>query len=404
MEYFNLQNKEYFYALKQPVKHYKLKVEFLNYYETPIDEITQDISQDSQGQISINYQQLVRRSCNFTLINVEDKYLPSQNSVVWYDRKFRLWIGLVSQSDVYWFSQGIFIINDASSDGSTVSISAVDKGSRLNGETKLGMTETEYIIETGVTIKDLVYDTLMLPINNTLPIDSVEPLVDLTIGSETIQAEINVSQNNYIGSIFTNIADGYGADIWYDTNGRLNIRKSVNVDKPDGYKYMGHSWEFDNLRDAYSNRNMNYEFGGINAVTVYTNATNLEKDVAYTAYNNNPISPLRVSAIGIRRKEAQEIKYVDVSEEEMKQRCKDYANYLLLQESLMGMSLSFNHPIIPHLDVNTTIGVTDSKLNLENDTFVIQSITMPLGAGEMSITATNSQWLPNNTDLEWKGV
>lgn len=401
MEYYNIQSQAYLKAISLPTKKYKIRVEFLGIYENVLDEISQDLSADTQGQISVNYQQLVRRSCSFTLLNVDLKYIPSPNSLVWIDRKFKLWIGLEVDNDIYWFSQGVFVITEASNSGADVSIQASDKGSVLNGDVLLGMTETQYIIETGSKIDDLIKDTLMLDRGGNIPLDAQEPIINTEIGNQVTQTTISIDENSYIGDAFTNIATGYGADIYYNTDGRLVVEKLADEDRIDGYKYLGHLWEFDTLA-ADSNKNVNYNFKGINAVTVYTNSNNL-KNVSYTAYNNNPLSPLRIDMIGIRRKESQEISYVELEEEGMLERCKDYANYILYRESMIGMNLSFSCPVIPHLDVNRTIGITDVELGFKNETFVIQSLDIPLGADSMSITATNIQWLPADTDIE-KGV
>lgn len=398
MEYYNIQSQEYIKAVSLPAKKYKIKLEFLGVYENVIDEISQDLSADNQGQISVNYQQLVRRSCSLTLINVDLKYIPSPNSLVWVDRKFKLWIGLEVGNDVYWFPQGVYVITNATNSGADVSIQASDKGSVLNGDVLLGMAETQYVIESGSKISDLIKDTLMLDRGNNIPLDSKEPIINTEIGNQITQAEISIDENSYIGNIFTNIANGYGADVYYNSDGRLVIEKMADGDRLDGYKYMGHLWEFDGLT-VENSKSVDYDFKGINAVTVYTNSNNL-KNVSYTAYNNNPLSPLRVDMIGFRRKESQEISYVELDEDKMRERCKDYADYLLYKESLISMSVSFSSPIIPHLDVNRTIGVTDEELGFKNETFVVQSLSIPLGAGSMTITATNIQWLPTDTDIE----
>jgi hypothetical protein len=88
----------------------------------------------------------------------------------------------------------------------------------------------------------------------------------------------------------------------------------------------------------------------------------------------------------------------------MRSRCKAYADYLLAKESMVGMNVTFQSAIIPQMDVNRTIGLTDSIQGFENETFVVQSITLPLAAGLMTVTATNISWLPNDTNLEGLGV
>ena len=64
----------------------------------------------------------------------------------------------------------------------------------------------------------------------------------------------------------------------------------------------------------------------------------------------------------------------------------------------MGTSVSFNYPNHPHLDVDNTIELTNEYYKFKKQLFLIQSLTIPLSNGEMSIEATNLQWLPFDTD------
>lgn len=129
MEYFNVYNKRYIQILKTPPLRYKIRLELLGEYENVLGEITKDISVTAQGQINISRQSVTRRSCSLTLFDVENKYLPCPDSLIWFGRKFKLLIGAVDKSsnDIYWWSQGVYFIQSAASDGTTVNIEAVDK-------------------------------------------------------------------------------------------------------------------------------------------------------------------------------------------------------------------------------------------------------------------------------------
>ena len=56
--------------------------------------------------------------------------------------------------------------------------------------------------------------------------------------------------------------------------------------------------------------------------------------------------------------------------------------------------------IVPHLDVNQVITITDRTKELDSERFVVQSITIPLSAGEMTVQAVSTAILPNDTDIE----
>lgn len=408
-EYYNQYTPDYIKAIKKNHNKYKIKLEILGYYENTIGEIVKDLSVTAQGQININYQPIMRRSCSLTLINVDKKYIPSPDNVFWLERKFRLWIGVVDNfafetPSIYWWSQGVFFTQSATSDGNTVNIEAVDKGGALNGTLGMNIVDVQYIVPTGTNISKLVRDTLMLSIADTpsdkpngscKPIDPVIPVIDVKYNNILTQSKISVDANNCIGDIFQSIYDGYNADLYYDTYGRFQVKELTTGYRVDGYRYMACQWDYNDSDAFYGASNFVYNFDGKNAVTVYTSASGIE-NVSYTAYNRNPASPIRTANVGVRRMESQEIKYVDVSEEEMAKKCRQYADYLLIQEAMRGSSVTFTSPIIPHLDVNRTITITDKMQKLEHETFIIQSITIPLSSDMMTISATSINWLPNN--------
>lgn len=448
MEYFNVYNKGYINAINDFHNHYKIKLELLSYYEGVIGDITKDLSVTAQGQLNINYQPLTRRSCSITMINVDKKYIPSPDNTFWFERKFKLWIGVVDKNnDVYWWAQGVFFTQSANANGDSVSIEAVDKGGALDGSLGMNAVGVQTIFTAGNTasIDRIVKDVLMMNLHDDAigngvyyggdrPVDPAIPIIDNKYRSVYLESEISIDSNNYIGDILTAIAEGYSADVYYDINGHFQLAALTNGERVDGYRYMAHQWDYDNNNSFYGNPNYQYSFEGKNTVTVFTNSST-KINVSYTAFNNNPTSPLRVGLVGTRRLEDVEIDYTEEDLELIKTqdttlvegkiyydsngtaitnpvqenigeyyeyinekiltRCKQYADYLLIQEALKGMSVTFESPLIPHLDVNRTIGITDDSQGLNGDTFVIQSITMPLSAGSMTISATNIKWLPN---------
>lgn len=407
MEYFNVYNNRYVQILKTPPLRYKIRLCLLGEYENILGEITKDISITAQGQINISKQLITRRSCSITLYGVENNYLPCPDSPIWFKKKFKLLVGVVDKSnnDIYWWSQGVYFIQNASSDGTIVNIDAVDKGGLLDGSLSSNLLENNYVIMTGSRISDVIKDTLMLDSGKGC-IDPIPPIIDTYFNNVLTECDITINSNSYIGDIFSSLGENYKCDVYYDADGHMRFHKTIDAQYADCYKYLSHQWDYNDNDAWYINRNYQYSFDGYNSVTVYTNISETEKNdgedlnVSYTARNNNPMSPLRVNLIGVKSTEAKEVKYVNVSKNEMKKRCKDLGDYLLLKESFLGMTLSFDSPIIPHMDVDKPIGITDNKQGLDNSVFVVQSITIPLSAGAMNISATNINWLPNNFDIE----
>lgn len=407
MEYFNQVTDKYLYILQRDTHHkYKIKLELLTENEITVGEITRDVDITNQGQININRQQITRRSCSLSLANVDNKYVPSPNNPFWIDRKFKLWVGLkddviaysggepTMSEDVHWFSQGIFITKSANMDSHILSIEAVDKGGLLNGDLGTNGFNDNVIVQAGSNITDFVKDTLGISENGFM-VDSTQPIIDTCFNDRYIQQNITINRNEYIGKLFEDVASSYNADIFYDVNGRLNLRPCLD------YIYEGSQFDFVDTDSHYIQSTIQYDYDVINAVTVYSNISSVEgENVSYTAYNRNPQSPFNVGAIKTRYMDAQELKYANVDAAEMKKRCEDYANYLLLSNSLLKMTESFSTCIVPHLDVDHVVTITDRAKGLVAVRFVIQSITIPLSAGNMSIEATNINYLPLDKSIE----
>lgn len=419
MEYFNYHSNVYDSALSNLNNNYRIRLEILTDEETTIGEITKDLSLTAAGQITINYEQITRRSCSLSLINVDNKYIPTKNSPFWLNRKFKLWLGLVVDKDTYWWSQGIFYTVSANATGRILSIEGVDKGGALDGTLKLNMTEAQYQFKRGKALTEMIKQTLALDVGNPYgannspigfggnrPIDSQPPLIGIEYYGFNTVSDISIDANSYISEMFVNMAELYAADCYYNTNGNLVFEQHIDS---SGYNYVPTQWSFTDLSSTFEDVNYEYSYEGENVVTVYTNTTEAGvRNVAWTAYNTNPLSPLNV-ATGIRRAPHIEIPYYhneqlsqDQQEAQQIKDCRSTANHYLLANSMLGMTLNFNAPIIPHMDVNKTIDVTDQYADIENGVYVVQSITIPLSSGKMQISATNINWLPN--DMTFGGV
>lgn len=417
MEYYNIIAPEYMDRLRNDFNRYKLKIELLTADESVIGQVVADLSITAQGQITINRQQLTRRSCSLTLINVGGKYNPNRNRWFWINRKFKLWIGMATESytdmnnknvttDVYWFSQGVYYATSAKGDTHTISIEGVDKGGALDGTLKLNMLGEKTIVKQGSKLSSLFRETLLLS-DGVSVIDPVSPLIDSYFDNIIIQQDIELNDNQYIGELFSQVAESYGANVYYDRDGRLRVERSMTESGFSLYSLKGITYRFSTNDVAYEEASIDYGYECRNTVTVYTNINakdsegNDIENVSYTAYNQSPLSPINIREIGIRRMDSVEAKYIDgLTAEEMTDRCKQTADYYLLSESLIMLVENFNSFIIPHIDVDDVILITDPYKDIDGEKFVIQSVSIPLSAGAMSIEATNINYLPGDIQIE----
>ena len=400
-EIYNTFSKEYMELLQRPSIKYCYKIELLDHYERGLGEIIRAIDANSVGQINITKEQGLRRSCSFTIIDIDKKYLPSKNNHFWYNRKFKLFIGVIGDDDIYWFAQGVFITQNAQAVHYSLTVNAVDKFGFLDGTLNVHMLQETYKAEVGVSIGNLIRETIMLELGNGLPIDPIEPIIDPEFENKKLINEIVVDTGQYLGELLIQVATTLGADIFYDRHGRLHVTRVFNDDLPSWYCHKGEIWHFNDLSQNYIDSSLNYELDGVNYVTVSTD--NSEGEVfSYTAINDNPRSPIAVSEVGYRCNADEPIIYIPITDttndDTPTERCRQHAEYVLLQKTCMSTPISFRTPIMPHLDVDETVSITDSYYGLDKQTFLIQSLTIPFGVGEMDVSAVNIQWLPTDTE------
>ena len=403
MDYYNKIDNAYLAELHKPMRKMYVKMEILSHYEGAIGEITSDLS-STDGSITINKEQGCRRSCSLSIIDRSGKYIPQKDSSFWYNRKFKIFIGLQVDENVYWFPQGVFITKSANSNGRRLNVEGVDKYGFLDGTLNARMCLVEYQASVtnskkGTNIATLIKDTLMLDLGNNIPLDPVEPIIDPIFYNATLYDDIVVDEGGYLGEIFDKIAEMYGANIYYDVNGRLRMERVFNYNLPSWYRHLSPQFELSETEITETDINYTYNYDGVNIITVTTDNTSGEI-YSYTAKNENPQSPVNINAVGYKGLDGGTyyIPLGDTSEESGEEKCRQQAEYMLLQHTCMSTGISFNLPITPHLNVDNTIRVSNDYYNFDKQLFIVNSITMPLSVSEMAIEATNLQWLPFDTD------
>jgi hypothetical protein len=390
MDYYNKIDNAYLAELHKPMRKMYVKMEILSHYEGAIGEITSDLS-STDGSITINKEQGCRRSCSLSIIDRSGKYIPQKNSSFWYNRKFKIFIGLQVDENIYWFPQGVFVTKSANSNGRRLNVEGVDKYGFLDGTLNARMCLVEYQASVtnskkGTNIATLIKDTLMLDLGNNIPLDPVEPIIDPIFYNVTLYDDIVVDEGGYLGEIFDKIAEMYGANIYYDVNGRLRMERVFNYNLPSWYRHLSPQFELSETEITETDINYTYNYDGVNIITVTTDNTS-GKIYSYTAKNENPQSPVNINAVGYKGLDGGTyyIPLGDTSEESGEEKCRQQAEYMLLQHTCMSTGISYNLPITPHLNVDNTVRVSNDYYNFDKQLFIVNSITMPLSATEMRI-------------------
>lgn len=386
MEYVNVYNEKYINLLQQRQFNIKVRFEILDWSENTIDEIVQDIKSDSIGTITANYQQGIRRTISFSLYDYKNEYSLTEDSPFQVFKKFKLYLGLVDNEDIYWYEQGVFITKNISYDNNLLTVEAVDKFAVFTEELGFCCLQETYVIPYGVKVKTIIKDILLLQSSNYQVYDSIEPIIDINYVDVSLPYEIKKESGSYLGDVLIEIATALNADIYYDVCGHLRISKAKNTE----YKNVQPKYHYqaEDLIQFKMNVNLN-ESKNIFTVYGYDELGLLHQ---YTAKNDNPLSPVRISLVGGKADTPEENEMCTNDET-----CRDYAEYKSKQNCVNNLSCSFNSHIIPHIDVDDTVAITDNYFNFDYVLFIVKSLTIPLGIESVSVQAVNIQWLPDYT-------
>ena len=401
-------NGRYYYdILNRSLCRTRLKFELLDHFENVLYCIEQDIDSSNADSIVSNNEQGCRKSCSFTLINVDNKYTLDENHFFWFNRKFKIYLGVTDDTNTFWFSKGVYITKDANCNSvtHTVDISGVDKYAQLDGTLRtMQLDEMNTVFEQGSKVENAIRDILMLDMGNGFVLDPIEPIIDPEIADAKLYRTFTASAGEYFGAFMEEVMSCFGCNIFYDNNGRLTVRKIFNDDIPYWYAFKSPAHTFNYEISGYIAPSISMEMNGVNKI-IAQNDTTEEQIYTYTAVNHNPRSPLCYDKIGARTlPENGGIVTIatggadnDWYYDEWKHHVRYYAEYRLLKETCVAMSVKFNAPPYYHLNEDDVVYITDPDYNLDNDLFIINSITYPLSGGEIKIEAVNAKYL--NTDI-----
>lgn len=400
-DFYDVTNSSYYQLLRNSVKVYKWKLELLDYQDGVITEIVVDLDTSNSGSINMSNEQGSCRSCSFTFTNYNNQYSIVENNPFWDRRRFRLYIGIEGNGNTYWFSKGVYVTQKANVDFHTITVQAVDKYGLLDGSLNVSPAFLKTTFEVGARIGDIIRQILLQDIGNGVLLDATEPIIDPDIADQRLYKQFEMAVGSYYGEFLNEIMTYYGCDIYYDNLGRLIVKRRFNDDLPYWNFYLSPSYTFNDDDIHYQDPTNDYEFDGINYITVESDNTYTE-NASYTAYNHNPQSPVCIEKVGYKAYDngnPVRISLGDSNIDTPERKCKEYAEYMLLQQTCNTISKGFNCPIIPHLDTRQVIRVTDKMMLEDGVSFLVTSLSIPFGVpNDMSVSAANIQWLL--TDVE----
>ena len=382
---------DYLDALKKPVIVPCLKLEWLN----PDDTISHDITTslyNTNGTLNITNQNGCRRTFNLQIHNEDGKFDVDVNKI-WLGQKVKLYLGLYIDDTPYFIQQGVFYITNPTDiiNPSTkcIQINCIDKWGALDG-TVLGTLDGKYKVPVGADIFIATKKLLMTDRGNGYPLDNIMPNISTYFKTKMTRRSdgelISVLQTPFTADIdrgqtyadvliqFNTMLAGC---IYYDTVGRLNIEPN-EVDLLDFYKVF--VYNFVQIICEILGKSRDYQFNEVYNDILCVGATINGYMASGRATNTNIQSDLCVQRIGKKTKVFEDTNYY------CDELCQDWANYLLRRNTILQSSLNITTIPMYHLDVNKLITITNEKNHLEQEKFLINSLSIPLGVGQMSMS------------------
>ena len=242
--------------------------------------------------------------------------------------------------------------------------------------------EYSYTINAGEDIEEVINNILNTDNGSGFMLDSKDIVYHSLFKGKKVISQISESAGATYGSIILKLAEMLSAEVFYNVNGNLTLIPKQEVIN-DADKPILFSFNADNGDLMTHNYSFSFE-DIVNKVIVIGSNVNGNTCRA-TAVNNSADSPISVSRIGYRTGSI--INDSSINSDYLAQ---ERADYELRKVSVAKTSVSNTMLLNPLIEVNNLIEITDSFYGIENEKFLVQSISFSLDySGTMSISSSN---------------
>lgn len=356
---------------KQNLQDIYTKIELLNKDDLVIDELQGIII---NGNISIDSTSDTRRTCNLDILLNNKNLIPNdRSSIIWFDKKFKLYVGIknFSSGEVEWFNKGIYYFTnpniDLSESEATISITGVDKMCVYTSDFD-GCLTYKTKITSGTPMFDTIKNLISLVGETNYVINDVENL--------SIPYDISKEADSDIIDILIEIRDLYmGYEFFYTEDGTF-VWQKIKDRKNDNVQYIYD--EDDKLVINYSNKP---DFSNIkNKVVIWGKQFEDKEQITSTLLNKNN-NKFGIDYIGERP-------YVICDDTiQTQEQANLRAEYEMYLHSNLNETVSLESIQILDLDVNKIITINKSYCGI-NGNFLIERLSYQLGdSGTMTIEA-----------------
>ena len=351
------------------------------------ENILRDISRDFlSGSLSCTYQSGKRRTLNVTLLNREGLYSPhGNNSLIYLGSRFKLETGIFYNKTIYWFSQGIFLLQDpqqsSNNNEQTVSFNLHDKFSLFDG-TIGGNSTLKTIIPQGVPMKQAFVNIITSDRGDGVSFDTKPIIFNSQYISQTTYKTIKQDFNANIGDAIIDCGNTISSDVYYNVNGNMTVESNVNNFLNGNFPVALRVKDGDKI---VRNKSLTYNWSKLRNKIVVKGAITNGYQFTATAENKNKMSPYNIfTKYGVRPEVVSDNKlYSD-------KLCLEKAMYLLIEKQRGVKSLTLSLGYVPSINVNQSILCSFDELSLQDENFVIDSFSMNISSDPaVSVNLTN---------------
>ena len=390
---------EYERALRDSTIYPIARLEFLDENGYPDFEITDDFISD--GTLTCNKQNGVRRTASITLSNLDQKHGVNVNKI-WIGQQVRLSAGIrLPSGEDYLFPQGIFYITDPEETyqptAKTIRLNLIDKWAGLDG-TVGGTLDGIYQINPGDDLFVAAQQLLQIDRGNGHPLDIAPPILDSAYKdkvSYVLDAYGNATETPFTNAPYTlrTEAESTYADVLlgintmlvstcgYDNTGHLRFTYA-NAEIDDAMRPI--AWEFSvdemELYGATFTHNFNEMCNDVRIVGATVNGI----QVSGRATNNNPASDCCVARVGYHTFTETQSKFYTYEQ------CNELARYYLRKKTIVQKQVAFTTTPIYHLNEDMLVSLLRPEKSGVPELYLVTGFTLPLGGtGAMTINAVS---------------
>lgn len=357
---------------------------FYNLHED--ESIREDLSQYllEGGELSIQYQDGIRRKLSLSLSNSKSWVPHPFKGFLWKGSKFKLEIGVNIASVEYIYPAGVFILQNFNiSKGirnGKIDMELIDKFGNLDGSVG-GKIIDPVNIDVRSNIRDLIFSLLRGEKIRGYCIDNKTPIFPSSLVHSLTPFSIFENSESTVGGLISKLATIINLNVFYDENGRMcfeEMRENMLHNTASAV------WSFDNRFPKFKITSSNIDFQKVENVVVVEGANVNGNICRARSENTNMKSPTNVSMF-----EPNPYKVTDENISDYNS-AKVRADYELFKRSLIPVLINIDSVLIPSLDVNTVINITDKNWGFKNERFLINSISIPISrTPHMTIQAAN---------------